>query len=642
MGGYAKFIVLGTLIIGMTIGMFSSLYSFEDVSQRITAHTTLSAWSLAQLELEYQKLCTELQLYRAGKSSAENLSLAYDLAWNRMDVFLHGSESAVVRSQFGAEALIQKTFEMLQQHEAIIEALPSADAPELAAWEHQLLTLLPEIRQLMILNFTGPGATRGMDAIDATFKHISWVLAVVSLLSLLMSYLLFRESRRHWFLSLHDPLTALTNRSHFLTMLKERCYQASVKRQTLSLCILDIQRFNEVNDLFGYQNGDDLLQGFGRILRQRFGKTALIGRTGGSEFALLIPHHEMTTLLSDVLKELDSFLREYDPAHRVYLCCGVSTYPEQCYSDGELFQFAEQALSVAKKASNHYQVFNTRMLSDFQRRRELATHLRAELQIADSTKMFMCYQPVHHLQRDDMLGVEALLRWKHPLFGFVAPPEIIDIAEEHGLGDALGDWIFQRVMDDLYSLPFWQLEHISVAVNLSQSMFTLNLPIKLNALLRHSPIAHEQLILELTETIALHDFTVSQQILSALRENKIRIALDDFGTGFSSLAYLKDLSVDKLKIDKSFIQQIDLDQRQLHLVRHITELAHDLGLTVVAEGVETAVELDIVAEIGVEEIQGYHYSRPLELPQLMNYLSKHFHPETLSSDNNGVNLASLS
>jgi len=632
MGGYAKFIVLGALIIGMTIGMFSSLYSFQDVSRRITAHTTLSAWSLAQLELEYQKLCTELQLYRAGKSSAENLSLAYDLAWNRMDVFLHGSESAVVRSQFGAEALIKKTFAMLQQHEAIIEALPSADAPELAAWEHQLLTLLPEIRQLMIQNFTGPGATRGMDSIEATVKHISWVLAVVSLLSLLMSYLLFRESRQHWFLSLHDPLTTLTNRAHFLTLLKERCYQASVKQQLLSLCVLDVVRFNEVNDLFGYRNGDLLLQGIGRILRLRFGKNALIGRTGGSEFAILIPHREVTTHLPDVLNELDVFLREYDPAHRVYLCCGVSTYPEQCSSAVELYQFAEQALSAAKKNSpNHYQVFNTRMLSDFQRRRELATHLRAELQIPDSTKLFMCYQPVHHLQRDDTLGMEALLRWKHPLFGYVAPPEIIDIAEEHGLGDALGDWIFQRVIDDLHSLPFWQLERISVAVNLSQSMFTLNLPIKLNALLRHSPIAHEQLILELTETIALHDFTVSQQILCALRENKIRIALDDFGTGFSSLAYLKDLSVDKLKIDKSFIQQIDLDQRQLHLVRHITELAHDLGLTVVAEGVETAVELDIVAEIGVEEIQGYHYSRPLELPQLISYLSKHFHPETTSS-----------
>lgn len=640
MGGYTKFIVLGALIISMTIGMFSSLYSFQDVSRRITAHTTLSAWSLAQLELEYQKLCTELQLYRAGKSSADNLSLAYDLAWNRMDVFLHGSESAVVRSQFGAEALIKKTFAMLQQHEAIIEALPSADAPELAAWEYQLLTLLPEIRQLMIQNFTGPGATRGMDSIEATVKHISWVLAVVSLLSLLMSYLLFRESRQHWFLSLHDPLTTLTNRAHFLTLLKERCYQASVTQQLLSLCVLDVVRFNEVNDLFGYRNGDLLLQGIGRILRLRFGKNALIGRTGGSEFAILIPYHEVTTLLPKVLKELDVFLREYDPAHRVYLCCGVSTYPEQCSSAVELYQFAEQALSAAKKNSpNHYQVFNTRMLSDFQRRRELATHLRAELQSPDSTKLFMCYQPVHHLQRDDTLGMEALLRWKHPLFGYVAPPEIIDIAEEHGLGDALGDWIFQRVIDDLYTLPLWQLERISVAVNLSQSMFTLNLPIKLNALLRHSPIAHEQLILELTETIALHDFTVSQQILCALRENKIRIALDDFGTGFSSLAYLKDLSVDKLKIDKSFIQQIDLDQRQLHLVRHITELAHDLGLTVVAEGVETAAELDIVAEIGVEEIQGYHYSRPLELPQLMSYLSKHFHPETLSSGDNGVNLA---
>ena len=160
-------------------------------------------------------------------------------------------------------------------------------------------------------------------------------------------------------------------------------------------------------------------------------------------------------------------------------------------------------------------------------------------------------------------------------------------------------------------------------------MFTLNLPTKLNQFLQGSPILHEQLILELTETIALHDFATSQQILQALQEDNIRIALDDFGTGFSSLAYLKDLSVDKLKIDKSFIQQIDLDQRQFHLVQHITELAHDLGLTVVAEGVETAVELDIVAGIGAEEIQGYYYSRPLELPQLVSYLSVTVHQPRL-------------
>lgn len=203
----------------------------------------------------------------------------------------------------------------------------------------------------------------------------------------------------------------------------------------------------------------------------------------------------------------------------------------------------------------------------------------------------MCYQPVHSVQPSDKVGMEALWRWKH---------------------------------------PFWQIERISVAVNLSESMFTLNLPTKLNQFLRDSPILHEQLILELTETIALHDFVTSQQILRALQKDNIRIALDDFGTGFSSLAYLKDLSVDKLKIDKSFIQQIDLDPRQLYLVRHITELAHDLGLSVVAEGVETAVELEVVAEIGVEEIQGYHYSRPLEFPHLISYLAKHFRPETPS------------
>ncbi len=629
MSFYSKFIILGLLIIGMASGMVGALSSFHNVSQRIATHTTLSAWSLAQLELEYQKFCTELQLYRAGRSSAEQLTLAYDLAWNRMDVFLNGTESKLVRENFGAQALIQRTFGVLQQYEPVITALPPPESAILAEWERHSLALLPEIRKLMVLNFTGRGATRGMEAIDLSVRDISWGLAVLSLLSLLMSYLLFREARQHWFLSLHDSLTGLTNRARLPQLLKERCHQSSIRQTSVSLCLLNVLRFHEVNNLFGYQNGDQLLRRLSDILRQKAGKTALIARTGSSEFALLLPGQQVTTLLPEIMQALEVVLKEYDPAHRMRLCCGISTFPEQCTSPVELFQFAELALAGAKKNSAvSVQHFNIQMQSTFQRRRELATQLRAELQAGSPAGLYLCYQPIHVVDDPHSLGIEVLLRWKHASFGFVSPPEVIEIAEEHGLGDVLGDWIFRQVIMDLSSLPSSILPRLSVAVNLSESMFSLALSDRVVQLFRQGPLRPQQLVLELTETIALHDFSVSQQILTSLREAGIRIALDDFGTGYSSLAYLKELPVDKLKLDKSFIQQIHLDTRQLQLVQHITELAHDLGLTVVAEGVESAAEREIVIAIGVDEIQGYHYSRPLELPQLRHYLQRCFPAET--------------
>ncbi|MFB0975035.1 MAG: bifunctional diguanylate cyclase/phosphodiesterase, partial [Tolumonas sp.] len=392
---------------------------------------------------------------------------------------------------------------------------------------------------------------------------------------------------------------------------------------------LNVLRFHEVNNLLGYQNGDRLLRHLGDILRQKAGKTTLIARTGSSEFALLLSGQQVTTLLPEIMKELAVVLKEYDPAHRMRLCCGISSFPEQCTTPVELFQFAELALSVAKKNSSvSVQHFNIQMQSTFQRRRELATQLRAELKLGSPTGLYLCYQPIHVADDPHSLGVEVLLRWKHVSFGFVPPPEVIEIAEEHGLGDVLGDWIFRRVIADLSSLPSSVLPRLSVAVNLSESMFAPTLSDRVVQLFRQGPLRPQQLILELTETIALHDFSVSQQILTSLREAGIRIALDDFGTGYSSLAYLKDLPVDKLKLDESFIQQIHLDARQLQLVRHITELAHGLGLTVVAEGVESAAEQAIVVAIGVEEIQGYHYSRPLELPQLRHYLQRYFQSDT--------------
>ena len=624
MNVYSKFIILGVLIIGMATGMVSALFSFQELSKNVATHTNLSAWSLAQLELEYQKFCTELELYRAGRSDPDKLALAYDLAWNRMDVFLHGAENESVRHSFDADALIKNVFTLIQKNEDLINTPVTPNSPALAEWETQLLKYQPLIRQLMIKNFTGPGATRNMESLDVAVTHISWVLFVVSLLSLLMGYLLFRESRKHWFLSLHDPLTKLINRAHFQELLQERCHQADIKKQSLLLCLLDVSRFHEVNNMFGYQSGDQLLQRISMILKDSFGSGALIARTGSSEFALLLPNNDVTLALPAALDVINAELREYDPANRVHLCSGISFFPEQSRLPTELFQFADFALSAAKNKTGHSQFFNDAMLANFQRRRELATHLRAQLEHIELSDLYLCYQPIHSLNNRETLGLEVLLRWKHSLFGYIPPPEIIEIAEEHGLGTSLGDWIFRKMQADLAKLPFRLLERLSVSINLSDSMFTAGLAERIKTLMLHSPIHQQQLILELTETIALSDFSGSQQILKSLREIGVRIALDDFGTGFSSLAYLKDLSVDKLKIDKSFIQQVHLDERQLCIVRYITELAHDFNLIVVAEGVELEDELQIVTSMGVEEVQGYFYSKPLEPALLSNYLSQYF------------------
>ncbi len=267
------------------------------------------------------------------------------------------------------------------------------------------------------------------------------------------------------------------------------------------------------------------------------------------------------------------------------------------------------------------------MLEEYQRRQRLAADLNLQLRRDDEepSQLYLCYQPILPSGAAEQLGCEVLLRWQHPQLGYISPLEIVEVAESHGLGSALGDWIFGCLNRDLACLPATLLARLEVAVNLSASQFHADLPDRIEQYLRNGPLPAPQLVLELTETIALKDFQLSQRIVQALTDKQIRVALDDFGTGWSSLSYLRELRVDKLKIDKSFIQGIDHDHRQQVFVRSITELAHNLGVKVVAEGVETRDEQTAVGRMGVNEVQGYYHARPLRLAAFAEFAGQYLH-----------------
>ena len=622
---FRKFFLLGLLLVGMTAGMIFSLSSFQQVLHQMTQHTNLSAWSLAQLQLEYQQFVTSLELYDAGREKPEQVSLAYDIAWNRMDVFLHGSENEYIRARYHAGEMVTQVFNKLQRHEALIDHIPEPGDPRIKEWLKELLADQEPLREIMIRNFTGEAATQQLQKSRDLLNNTTYSLIAVLILSFWIGYFLFRESKRHWYLSQHDSLTGLLNRAQFQTDLKFRCEHQLNTGVSYQFCSIHIMSFNEINNLYGYSIGDEQLRKIGHLLLQRLGQCGgLVGRVSSSGFAIYNTQRQIEINLEPALDSIEQILETYDPAGRIRICCGVSQYPSQANDSYNLFLYAELAVQVAKsRREQRIQFFNNVIQQDFIRRRQLAIDLREQLNRRQASTLMLNYQPLVPMHPMEKFGFEALLRWQHPILGYISPLEIIDIAEEHGFAVLLGEWIFRQVLSDIQTVEEPLLNQFYVSVNLSPSLFNRQLPQKLIDMLNISNIDARHLAVEVTEDITLQNVDDSIAILNDLRKAGIQSSLDDFGTGYSSLSYIKDLPVDKLKLDKSFVRYIDLNYKQYQLANHICSLAHDLDLTVVAEGVETQEELNIMKQFQVNYVQGYFYSKPIPFTNALAFLDHH-------------------
>ncbi|WP_018323573.1 EAL domain-containing protein [Bradyrhizobium sp. WSM2793] len=431
-----------------------------------------------------------------------------------------------------------------------------------------------------------------------------------------------RSEARIAHMAQHDALTDLPNR----VLLRERMEHAiAVTRGggvDLAVLMLDLDRFKEVNDTLGHPAGDSLLRAVSARLRECTTETALIARLGGDEFAVIDyvtnPAVEAATLAENIRKALCEPFDLGDHRVTVGTSIGIAIAPRDGSDSDVLMKSADLALYSAKSGGRGaFRFFEPELDQLMHARRNLERDMRDALA---GREFELHYQPFVNTATGEIRGFEALLRWHHPRRGLVLPGEFIPLAEEAGLIVPLGEWILRTACAEAAKWP----AHLRIAINLSPAQFRSKelVPVIVDAL-ASSGIAPHRLELEVTETVIMHDSEAVFAALGQLRELGVRIALDDFGTGYSSLSFLQRFPFDKIKVDRSFVNELSSARADAHhLARAVVRFAVSLGKTTTAEGVETKEQLDVLREEGCVETQGYYFGRPMPASNIAKMLRR--------------------
>lgn len=427
--------------------------------------------------------------------------------------------------------------------------------------------------------------------------------------------------------ALRDNLTSLPNRFFWQGALNKQCQEAKEKQHGLGVLIVGLDRFKEINDTLGHAIGDRVLQLFGERLRYLLRSNDTVARLGSDEFAIMLSdsgQEEATYIARKILEEMEHpFLIEQI---NLYVGCsiGVTLYPKTSSSAEELTRHASIAMYAAKRHMSGYAVYDPKYDTHSVHKLSLATDLRNAIQ---SNDLYLEYQPQVSPSGQRLRGMEALLRWNHPLHGLVRPDEFIPIAEQTALIHPLTAWLLENTFAQMAAWRKQQLDCGIVAINISVfNLQSTTLIETLRSQLEKWQIAPEKIMLEITETAMMADPIHAKTTLKQLNDLGVKLAIDDFGTGFSSLAYLKQLPVDELKIDKSFVMNMAEDENDAVIVRSTIDMAHNLGLKVVAEGVETSEVRELLEILNCDLMQGYYISRPLPVTEITRWLSP-LHPK---------------
>jgi diguanylate cyclase (GGDEF)-like protein len=409
-----------------------------------------------------------------------------------------------------------------------------------------------------------------------------------------------------------DELTGLANRRRFLEELAQLEGRAGDVggSSAFALLLLDLDRFKEVNDSFGHPAGDHLLQQVGPRLTAVLADRGFVARIGGDEFAMVLPAADRETA-SRVARQVHSALREPFTLEGMPLhvggSIGIALAPEHGRSPAVLLQRADLAMYLAKRGNLGHAVYRPGEADDARHRLQTVEELRVAL---DEDQLVVHYQPKIDVRTGRVIGAEALVRWEHPERGLLFPDAFLPLAEQAGLMHRVALQVLERSLREVRA---WRAagHHLHVAVNLSVSnLQDAGLPDQVEMLLEALGVPADALVLEITENILMADAELSQQVLAGLRAIGVRLAVDDYGTGYSSLAYLRELPVDELKLDRGFVQNLRVDARAAAIVRSTVQLSHELGMVMVAEGVEDAAALDDLRRWGCDLAQGYHIARP--------------------------------
>lgn len=440
-----------------------------------------------------------------------------------------------------------------------------------------------------------------------------------------------------------DALTELPNRARFQEMLLQAISLSRMRESRFGLILLDLDGFKEINDTLGHHVGDVLLQQVSERLKRTIqsinivcllgaedeapdvlaGQEPVMARLGGDEFAFLLPAltnaQEIMTVAREITETLQTPFVVEGNTVAIGGSVGITLFPDHGEDGETLLRRADIALYIAKNTRNAYALYDP--AHDQNSVGQLT--LRAELRNAiDMGELVLHYQPKLHIKTGRIQGVEALVRWQHPLHGLLMPPQFLPVAERSGLIGVLTQWV---LVEALRQHNVWQSAglDLKVAVNLSSRvLYDLRLPDQIAHHLVRFQVPPSSLELEITEDAIMIDPQRALEILARLNAMRIKLSIDDFGTGYSSLGYLKRLPVDEIKIDKTFVMEMEQSRSDAAIVHATIDLAHNLGLNVVAEGVESEGMLSMLARLNCDTVQGFYVSRPMPGDRMQEWLSK--------------------
>ena len=456
---------------------------------------------------------------------------------------------------------------------------------------------------------------------EETIAVVFFIFAFVILMVLLNTYMKVLKKREEVsYLAYHDTLTKLPNRAHFERYIDQLI---KAKRKKFAVLFIDLDRFKVINDTLGHDIGDGMLITLAQRIGKVLGKNNLLARIGGDEFVAIVEKSKNLKVIDVIAAEIASVIRE--PIHiREYslntsASIGIAIYPRDGDEKSTLLKHADSAMYHAKEIGGDTYAFYDQQLSiNIQRRLELEQELIHALKKKEFT---LCYQPLYHLSTNHVIGVEALIRWNSEVLGKVSAEEFITVAEDTGIIIELGYYIFRTACQEYMNWKEKGIDLNLICINISSVQLRQPDAFKnFKKIIDETGISAKNIEIELTERYIMEYETEQLTILDDLRSLGCRISIDDFGTGYSSMSYLKSLAIDTIKIDASFTSGLPHNQHDVEVSKAIIALSQSLGYEVIAEGIETIEQLNVLKELHCDIGQGYYFAKPMKSIKLVDFL----------------------